>query len=88
MTNIAGMVFYSCYMTTGAHTSHTHFHPYTFEKAREAVITIKTLRPTLSAAEQETLAILFDSEAMETIEKSVEEADAELFEPLENAISK
>lgn len=75
-------------MTTATSTIHKHPHPYTFEKAREAVITIKTLRPTLSPAEQETLAILLDSEAVETIEKSVDEADAGVFESLENAIRK
>lgn len=75
-------------MATATHTIHTHLHPYTFEKAREAVITIKTLRPALSPAEQETLAILFDSEAMETIEKSVEEADAGMFEPLRDAVGR
>ena len=74
-------------MNTTTITTHKHPHPYTFEKAREAIITIKTLRPTLSPAEQETLALLLDSEAMETIEKSVEEADAGVFEPLEKAVT-
>jgi hypothetical protein len=57
--------------------------PYTFEKAREAVITLKTLKPALSPAELETLELLMDSEAVETIEQSVKEATAGQFEPLE-----
>ena len=64
-----------------------HPHPYTFEKTREAVMTIKNLRPVLSAAEVETLLLLLDNEAMETIERSVEEAAAGVFEPLETAMA-
>ena len=71
-----------------AHTPNVHPHPYTFEKAREAVITIKTLRPTLSPAERETLALLMDSEAMEIIEKSVEESGSGIWEPLEDAVAR
>ena len=74
-------------MNSTTMTTHKHPHPYTFEKAREAVITIKTLRPTLSATERETLALLLDSDAMETVEKSMEEADAGMFEPLEKAVA-
>ncbi|MBI2551916.1 hypothetical protein HYW17_01280 [Candidatus Uhrbacteria bacterium] len=75
-------------MNPSATTIHNHPHPYTFEKAREAVITIKTLRPTLSATERETLALLLDSNAMETVEKSLEEAEAGMFEPLEDAVGR
>lgn len=64
-----------------------HPHPYTFEKTREAVMTIKTLRPTLSPAEVETLLLLLDSDAMETIEHSVAEAAAGQFEPLETVVT-
>lgn len=64
-----------------------HDHPHTFERARDAVLTIKTLRHTLSPAEVETLAVLLDSDAMETIEKSVEEAQEGRFESLEDAVS-
>ena len=74
-------------MATITHITHQHPHPYTFERAREAVLTIKTLRPTLSPAEQETLALLLDSDAVETIEKSIEEADAGVFESLERAVA-
>lgn len=63
-----------------------HDHPHTFEKAREAVLTIKTLRHTLSPAEAETLSILLDVESMETIEKSIKEAEEGQFEPLEDAV--
>jgi len=82
-------MIYLKYMTTTIHTNpnHNHPHPYTFEKAREAVLIIKTLRPTLSASERETLAILLDSNAMETIEKSIEESDTGVFEPLERAVT-
>ena len=67
-------------------TFHTYPRPATFEKAREAVATIKALKPTLSPAELETLEILLDSEAMETIEKSIAEAAAGKFESLEDAV--
>lgn len=66
---------------------HKHPHPYTFEKAREAVVAIKTLRPMLSPSELETLELLLDAEAMKTIERSVEEADSDIYEPLEKAIT-
>ena len=61
-------------------------HPYTFEKAREAVITLKTLKPTLSPAELETLGLLMDNDAMETIEQSAKEAAAGQYQPLERAL--
>lgn len=61
-------------------------HPATFEKAREAVVVIKTLCNTLTPGERETLALLMDSEAMDTIEKSVTEAESGNFEPLEKAV--
>lgn len=64
----------------------TSAHPYTFEKAREAVITLKTLKPALSPAELETLELLMDSDAMETIERSAKETAAGQFEPLEQAV--
>lgn len=76
------------HMNPATTTAHNHHHPYTFEKTREAVITIKTLQPTLSPAERETLAILLDSDAMSIIEKSAEEADAGNFETLEDAVAK
>lgn len=66
---------------TSAHTP-----PYAFEKAREAVMTLKTLRRTLSPAELETLALLLDNESMEIIGKSSEETKAGKFEKLEDAI--
>lgn len=62
-------------------------HPYLFEKTREAVLTIKTLRPALTSAEVESLMILLDNDAMETIEKSVDEAANGNFEPLAQAIA-
>lgn len=64
----------------------TSAHPYTFEKAHEAVITLKTLKPALTPAELETLELLMDSDAMETIEQSVKEAASGQFEPLEQAV--
>ena len=73
-------------MAQATHTTHQHPHPYTFEKAREAVITIKALRPALSPAERETLSLLLDSDSMEAIEKSVEEADHGLLQPLEKVV--
>lgn len=73
-------------MKTAIKSSFKHPHPYTFEKTREAVVTIKNLRPMLTSSELETLAILLDADAMETIEQSVEEAAASQLEPLEEAI--
>ncbi len=69
-------------------TTHRHPHPYTFEKAREAVLMIQTLRPTLSSSELETLTLLLDKEALETIEKSVEEAEQGRLEPLEEVVAR
>lgn len=66
---------------------HKHPHSYTFEKAQEAVVAIKTLRPMLSPSELETLELLLDIDAMKTIEKSLEEADQGIYEPLEKVIT-
>ncbi len=65
---------------------HTHPHPFTFEKAREAVATIQTLKPSLSPSELETLELLMDNAAMETIKKSVEEAEVGNVISLEDAV--
>lgn len=49
---------------------------------------IQTLRPTLSSSELETLTLLLDKEALETIEKSVEEAEQGRLEPLEEVVAR
>ena len=48
-----------------------------FERARDAAIIIRTVRPMLSESQVETLALILDHEAIETIEQSVEEAKRE-----------
>ncbi|MEK7084884.1 MAG: hypothetical protein AAB932_06630 [Patescibacteria group bacterium] len=69
-------------------------HPYppagtasAFKRAKEAVQNLLALRGSLSLAERETLTLLFDADAMETIRKSVAEADAGFYEPFEQAVA-
>ena len=66
--------------------NHNHQHPYTFEKAREAVLTLQNLRGTLSDSELETLSLLLDGEALRIIEKSLEDASKKDYSSFEDAV--
>jgi hypothetical protein len=57
-----------------------------FERAREAVTTITTIRPQLSPSELESLALMLDHDSMKIIEESVHDARRGNFESLEDAI--
>lgn len=57
-----------------------------FERARQAVATITTIRPHLSSSELESLALMLDRNAMETIQKSFEDARNGDFESLEDVV--
>lgn len=59
----------------------------TFERARQAIGTLRTLREKLSPAERETLAILLDKDAMDTITESKAQAENGQFAPLEDAVA-
>ncbi|GEM_PF-5393176 len=59
-----------------------------FERARQAIRTLSTLRDQLSPAERETLAILLDKDAMNTVAESQKQAQNGQFEPLEDAIAR
>lgn len=59
-----------------------------FERARQAVATITTVRPQLSPSELETLALMLDADAMETIKGSIHEAQNGKFESLEDVIKR
>jgi len=69
------------------HTETINHQTQVFEKAKEAVTTLKNLRPTLTPSEMETLTLLLDNEAMETINQSVQEANNNNFELLEDAVN-
>lgn len=56
--------------------------PRLFEEAREAMIKLETLSRVLTAAELETLEILFDKHATALIVKSLEEAELKRYEPI------
>lgn len=56
------------------------------EEAREAVIKLGTLKPFLSPQDEETLMLLMDKKLMTHLERSVNEASAGRFEPLENIL--
>lgn len=72
-------------MNTATH-AHTVEEP-TFELARQAIGTLRTLRDKLSPAERETLAILLDKDAMEVITESEQQAKLGQLEPLEKVIA-
>ncbi len=57
-----------------------------FERARQAVATIATVRPQLSPSELESLALMLDPNAMEIIAQSVKDARNGDFESLEDVI--
>lgn len=57
-----------------------------FERARDAVTVIRTVRPMLTPSQAETLALLLDDETRETIERSVGEAERGQHRPLKEAI--
>lgn len=57
-----------------------------FERARQAVSTITTMRPHLSPSELESLALMLDRSAMETIEQSLDDARNGDFESLEDVV--
>ena len=57
-----------------------------FERARNAAIIIQPVRPMLTPAQLETLALLVDNDVMETIGQSIEEAKRGEHRPLEEAI--
>lgn len=56
------------------------------EEAREAIIKLGTLKPFLSPQDEETLALLMDKKLMAHLERSINEASAGQFEPLENIL--
>ena len=56
------------------------------EEAREAVVKIKTLKPLLSAKDEETLAVLMDKELISQLDESLKEAREGKLEPLENIL--
>ena len=66
-------------------TTIVNTHP--FERARDALWTLRGLRHKLSRAEQETLAILIDQEAMETIAESQVQAERGEFHTLEEVVT-
>lgn len=57
-----------------------------FEKAREAVIVLKTVNPLLSPVEKETLEILMDKDLMEDLEKSLADTKAGRISKLETIL--
>lgn len=57
-----------------------------FERAQQAVTTITTMWPHLSPSELESLALMLDRSAMETIEQSLEDARNGDFESLEDVV--
>ena len=56
------------------------------EDAREAIYRLRTLRPLLSPADAETLAILMDRELVEHLGKSLQEETSGKVEPLRNIL--
>ena len=56
------------------------------EEAREAVITLRTLRPLLSEQDEETLALLVDRELMRDLETSLKEAEDGKLEPISSIL--
>lgn len=58
----------------------------TFEKAREAALTLLALKHTLTAGELETLEILLDKASANQIAQSMKEAQEGKLEPIENIV--
>ncbi len=62
------------------------FRPEVFEEAREAVITLKTLKKYLSSTELETLELLFDKKIVHQLSKSLKEAEQGKLKPFESIL--
>lgn len=60
--------------------------PLAFEKAREAVIVLKTVNPLLTPSEKETLEILMDKELMEDLETSLADTQTGRISSLESIL--
>ncbi|MEK7125642.1 MAG: hypothetical protein AAB880_01875 [Patescibacteria group bacterium] len=58
-----------------------------FKQAREALMTLRDAKPSLSPRELETLGVLFDKELMSDLRVSLDEARAGQVEPLENILA-
>jgi len=52
------------------------------EKARDAVATLRAIKPLLSPRDEETLSILIDKQLMEVLDKSIREAASGKLKPL------
>ena len=63
-------------------TRPTHFRA--FEEARDAVVTLRVLKPLLTKQDAETLSILMDKELISHIDKSLEEARSDMLEPIQS----
>lgn len=64
----------------------THANFRVLERAREAVTTLRMLKPLLSSQDEETLSILIDQELVQHLERSLKEAEKGKREPLKNIL--
>jgi hypothetical protein len=74
---------YTYHMDTNASQA-THFQ--SFEKAREATLTLLALKDTLTSSELETLEILLDKSTKEQLVESVQDAKDGRVEPLDSIL--
>ncbi|MDO8569556.1 MAG: hypothetical protein Q7R89_02145 [bacterium] len=58
--------------------------PLALEEAKDAVTKLKSIKPFLTRADEETLSILMDKELISTLSKSLSEARRGEYEPLES----
>ncbi|KKT96548.1 MAG: hypothetical protein UW97_C0008G0005 [Parcubacteria group bacterium GW2011_GWA2_45_15] len=71
-------------MTTQTTTRPTS--PLALEEAKDAVIKLKSIKPFLTRADEETLGILIDKELVSNLSKSLSEAQRGEYEPLESIL--
>jgi hypothetical protein len=60
--------------------------PLALEEAKDAVTKLKSIKPFLTAVDEETLSILIDKELVNTLSKSLSEAKREEYKPLESVL--
>lgn len=71
-------------MTT--RTTTRPLNPLALEEAKDAVTKLKSIKPFLTPADEETLGILIDKELVKTLSKSLAEAKKGKYVPLESVL--
>ena len=73
-------------MSTITKTKKKSVNSLVLEEAKDAVVKLKSIKPFLTRADEETLGILIDKELMKTLSKSLDEAGRGEYKPLKSVL--